>query len=73
MLQLEQNELKTDAKIDLLHKAGLFGSPMKLPRHSIPTFSDEEEDEEVADVEMSLVRSQVNVYHDLMPHPSFAA
>lgn len=27
MLQLEQNELKTDAKIDMLHQAGFFGSP----------------------------------------------
>jgi len=49
---LEQNELKTDAKIDMLHKAGLFGSPMKLQQQ---VFSNEEE--EAADVEMSLVRS----------------
>ncbi|EKM83490.1 hypothetical protein AGABI1DRAFT_50654 [Agaricus bisporus var. burnettii JB137-S8] len=55
MSELEQNEIKTDAKIDLLHKAGLFGSPMKLQRHSLPTFSDDEEDEEAADVEMSLL------------------
>lgn len=27
MTELEQNELKTDAKIDMLHQAGFFGSP----------------------------------------------
>lgn len=27
MSKLEQNELKTDAKIDMLHHAGFFGSP----------------------------------------------
>lgn len=54
MSELEQNELKTDAKIDMLHKAGLFGSPMKQQRRSVVTFSDEEE-EEAADVEMSLM------------------
>jgi len=52
-LQLKQNELKTDAKIDMLHRAGLFGSPIKTQRQVL---SDEEE-EEAADVEMNLVRS----------------
>ncbi|KAF9452579.1 kinesin-domain-containing protein [Macrolepiota fuliginosa MF-IS2] len=55
MSELVQNELKTDAKIDLLHKAGLFGSPVKKQQHSTATFSDEEEEEEAADVEMSLI------------------
>ncbi|KXN83629.1 Kinesin-like protein KIF20B [Leucoagaricus sp. SymC.cos] len=55
MSEFEQNELKTDAKIDMLHKAGLLGSPIKQQRFSIPTFSDEEEEDEAADVEMSLM------------------
>lgn len=71
--QLEQNEIKTDAKIDLLHKAGLFGSPMKLQRHSLPTFSDDEEDEEAADVEMSLVSSEINSFSCPVSHVSFSA
>jgi len=50
---LEQNELKTDAKIDMLHRAGLFGSPMKIQNQAL---SDQEE-EEAANVEMNLVRS----------------
>ncbi len=40
----------------MLHKAGLFNSPVKR-QHPIPTFSDEEDEEDAADVEMSLVRS----------------
>lgn len=55
--KLEQNELKTDAKIDMLHKAGLFGSPVKMQQQHIAIFSDEEEEDEAADVEMSLVCS----------------
>lgn len=53
--QFEQNELKTDAKIDMLHKAGLFNGPVKR-QHPVPAFSDEEDEEDAADVEMSLVR-----------------
>lgn len=52
--QLEQNELKTDAKIDMLHQSGLFGSPVKKPQYR-RTPSDLSEDEE--DVEKSLVCS----------------
>jgi hypothetical protein len=48
-LQWEQNELKTDAKIDMLHQSGLFGSPVKMARQPVDNMSEEE------DVEMSLV------------------
>ncbi|CAA7258737.1 unnamed protein product [Cyclocybe aegerita] len=49
MAEFEQNELKTDAKIDMLHQSGLFGSPAKANRR--PLDQDEmSEDEE--DVEM---------------------
>ncbi|KAF9481717.1 kinesin-domain-containing protein [Pholiota conissans] len=53
MSEMEQNELKTDAKIDMLHQSGLFGSPTKASRRSVidESFSEEEED-----VEMSLVQ-----------------
>lgn len=50
-MQLERNEQKTDAKIDMLHQSGLFGSPTKASRH-IPVDEDLSEEE---DVEMSLV------------------
>ena len=49
--QVEQHEMKTDAKIDMLHQAGMFSSPVK--RGALPVSSDEAEEE---DVEMSLVR-----------------
>ncbi|KAG6837857.1 hypothetical protein H0H93_013010 [Arthromyces matolae] len=52
MKELEQNELKTDAKIDMLHQSGLFGSPMK--RQVVRPPLDEVSDEE-AEVENSLV------------------
>ncbi|KAG6868545.1 hypothetical protein C0993_001241 [Termitomyces sp. T159_Od127] len=48
--KLEQNELKTDAKIDMLHRSGLFASPVK---RQIPHNPPSEISEEV-DVEMSL-------------------
>lgn len=52
MSEMERNEMKTDAKIDMLHQGGLFASPMKTR----PTYAEsyESEDEE-EDVEMSLV------------------
>lgn len=43
--------MKTDAKIDMLHQSGLFGSPTKTSRH-VSTYEDLSEEE---DVEMSLV------------------
>ncbi|KAG6910549.1 hypothetical protein DXG01_009499 [Tephrocybe rancida] len=53
MKELEQNELKTDAKIDMLHQSGLFGSPIKQRQVARPPseFSEGEE----GDVEMSLI------------------
>lgn len=58
-MQLERNELKTDAKIDMLHKAGLFGSPIKKAPALPPPSNLSEQEEE--DVEMNLV----NVYFGL--------
>ncbi|KAG5728561.1 Kinesin-like protein KIF20B [Termitomyces sp. T112] len=52
MKELEQNELKTDAKIDMLHRSGLFASPVKRQIVRRPP-SENSEDE--AGVEMSLV------------------
>ncbi|RDB29118.1 Kinesin-like protein KIF20B [Hypsizygus marmoreus] len=52
MNELEQNELKTDAKIDMLHQSGLFGSPVKKSQNRRP-LSDLSEEEN--DVEMSLI------------------
>lgn len=50
--KLEQNELKTDAKIDMLHRSGLFASPVKRQIvHCPPSEISEEE----GNVEMSLV------------------
>ncbi|KAG6817626.1 hypothetical protein H0H87_006254 [Tephrocybe sp. NHM501043] len=48
MKELEQNELKTDAKIDMLHQSGLFGSPMKQRQVVRPpsNLSEEEDDAE---------------------------
>ncbi|KAF9269962.1 kinesin-domain-containing protein [Marasmius fiardii PR-910] len=59
MKEVEQNEVKTDAKIDMLHQSGLFASPIK--KRQLQVESDEEEDldeEEEEDVEMSLVRAK---------------
>ncbi|KAF5312458.1 hypothetical protein D9619_003484 [Psilocybe cf. subviscida] len=52
MRELEQSESKTDAKIDMLHQSGLFGSPVKGGRRPVvqESFSEEEED-----IEMSLM------------------
>jgi hypothetical protein len=50
--QFEANELKTDAKIDMLHQSGLFGSPNKANRRVIV---EDDISEEEGDVEMSLV------------------
>ena len=49
---MERNEMKTDAKIDMLHQAGLFGSPMKVRTAPAQHVYSEDEEE---DVEMSLV------------------
>ncbi|KAF9535482.1 P-loop containing nucleoside triphosphate hydrolase protein [Crepidotus variabilis] len=49
----EQHELKTDAKIDMLHQSGLFGSPVKGGKR--PVIEDDISEEE--DVEMSLIES----------------
>ena len=51
--QWEQNELKTDAKIDMLHRSGLFGSPEKASRR--PVVEDDVSEAE-SDAETSLVR-----------------
>lgn len=51
MAQLEQNELKTDAKIDMLHQYGLFNSPSKKPAQ----YGFNEEISEEEDIEISLV------------------
>lgn len=54
MSEMERNEMKTDAKIDMLHQAGLFSSPMKVQTAG-QTYSSEEDEE---DVEMSLVSTK---------------
>ncbi|KAF7367299.1 Kinesin-like protein [Mycena sanguinolenta] len=48
MNEVRANEMKTDAKIDMLHQSGLFGSPVKR-RQPESDLSEEE------DVEMSLI------------------
>ncbi|KAJ7596754.1 kinesin-like protein [Mycena floridula] len=42
--EIEQNEMKTDAKIDLLYKSGLFASPVKKSSKALPVTDDEEDD-----------------------------
>ncbi|KAJ7693605.1 P-loop containing nucleoside triphosphate hydrolase protein [Mycena rosella] len=54
MNEVQQNEMKTDAKIDMLHQSGLFGSPVKRPKPPSAAASDISEEEE-DDVETSLV------------------
>ncbi|KAJ7275485.1 P-loop containing nucleoside triphosphate hydrolase protein [Mycena haematopus] len=49
MNEVQANEMKTDAKIDMLHQSGLFGSPVKR-RQPDSELSEEE------DVEMSLIK-----------------
>ena len=57
-----QHELKTDAKIDMLHQSGLFASPVKQPI-AMPYVAEEEQDEEI--VERSLVCTCVrDIYAD---------
>ncbi|KAJ7923049.1 kinesin-like protein KIF23 [Mycena leptocephala] len=56
MNEVQQNEMKTDAKIDMLHQSGLFGSPVKR-RQPPSTQSDLSEEE---DVEMSLMEQGAN-------------
>jgi len=51
MAEVEQSDVKTDAKIDLLHKSGLFASPVKRRPPPAPVSDTSEED----DVEMSLM------------------
>ncbi|KAF8905454.1 P-loop containing nucleoside triphosphate hydrolase protein [Gymnopilus junonius] len=51
MTELERNELKTDAKIDMLHQSGLFGSPTKASRQLFVNDCISEE----KDIEMSLI------------------
>jgi len=43
----------TDAKIDMLHQSGLFGSPVKRPAAALSNILEDEQEEE--DVEKSLV------------------
>ncbi|KAJ7102378.1 kinesin-like protein [Mycena belliarum] len=52
MNEVHRNEEKTDAKIDMLHQSGLFGSPVKRPQPRSATASDISEED---DVEMSLI------------------
>ncbi|KAL0578476.1 hypothetical protein V5O48_003525 [Marasmius crinis-equi] len=58
MKEVEQNEVKTDAKIDMLHQSGLFTSPMKrrpMPQPQLDSDEDQDSEEE-EDVEMSLIQ-----------------
>ena len=65
---MERNEMKTDAKIDMLHQAGLFGSPMKVRTAAAHhTYSEDEEE----DVEMSLV-CRHEIYYRLLVHLIFS-
>ncbi|KAF7340043.1 Kinesin-like protein [Mycena venus] len=50
MNEVQANEMKTDAKIDMLHQSGLFGSPVKRRQPPASDLSEEE------DVEMSLIK-----------------
>ncbi|KAK7041945.1 hypothetical protein VNI00_008927 [Paramarasmius palmivorus] len=53
MKEVEANEVKTDAKIDMLHQSGLFASPVKRTQPQQHWSSDEEDED---DVEMSLIQ-----------------
>jgi hypothetical protein len=62
-VQAEQNELKTDAKIDLLHRSGLTfasSSPAKKTQAATParTKKMHEDMKEEQDVELDLVRTR---------------
>lgn len=54
MTELEQNEMKTDAKIDMLHQSGLFGSPVKKSHLDVVDVGNSLSEEE-QDVELSLI------------------
>ncbi|KAF8640512.1 hypothetical protein AX17_000174 [Amanita inopinata Kibby_2008] len=58
MTELAQHELKTDAKIDMLHQSGLFGSPVKRMTNSKTWSNLVDETEEEDDVEGSLIESE---------------
>jgi len=58
-----QHELKTDAKIDMLHQSGLFASPVKQPT-MMPHVAEEQEEEDEEIVERSLVRSEFYTWTD---------
>lgn len=60
MLQVEQNEMKTDAKIDMLHKSGLFGKSTSKPKPRKSNISEDTEDEEEVDFSMSIVSGNFN-------------
>ncbi|PFH50763.1 hypothetical protein AMATHDRAFT_47579 [Amanita thiersii Skay4041] len=66
--QIQQQELRTDAKIDMLHQSGLFGSPVKnkVPTKHLHNFDeDEDEDEDEGTIEECLrVDSQVSDMKD---------
>lgn len=62
MLQVEQNEMKTDAKIDMLHKSGLFGKGVSKPKTRKSNISEDTEDDEEVDFSMSIVRGNFNAY-----------
>jgi len=59
--------MKTDAKIDMLHQSGLFGSPNKANRR---TMVDDDMSEEEIDIEMSLVID--STFYPPIPPKAFA-
>ncbi|CAK5264640.1 unnamed protein product [Mycena citricolor] len=63
MKEVTQNEIKTDAKIDMLHQSGLFASPVKraAPPLPVPRTDDMAEEE---DVEMSLIEDDEDSSED---------
>ncbi|KAM6497998.1 kinesin-like protein KIF23 [Amanita muscaria] len=63
--ELEQQELKTDAKIDILHQSGLFTSPLKRPTATLPDLLEEDQEEE--DVERSLRESKSDDDNQSLP------
>jgi len=51
--------MKTDAKIDMLHQSGLFGSPVKGGQRQVDyDISEEEEDVEMSPVYFLLISSE---------------
>lgn len=59
-----QHDLKTDAKIDMLHQSGLFASPVKQPIMMPYVAEEEQEDEDEEIVERSLVCSEFYTWSD---------